>query len=158
MSEITINNLKNSLIKYLYHDDKIVKLIDDNKIKISDDLLGTHIFPFFKVNYTLEETGTYICIKIDELNDSYNKSYKPYKFSIMIISHMDHLLCKGNSRVDLIGERVKELFNWNDNFGFQLELNISTEGILNERYYYRTLEFQSITYNNLQNKIGRNNK
>ncbi len=159
MSEIKIQNLKNTLIKHLCSNDDVVKLIDaTEELESNDDLLGTHIFPFFKVNYTLKETGTYICVKIDEMNNSYNESFSPYKFSVMVISHNEHLLYKSCSRVDVLGEKVKELLAWNDDFGFQLKLKNSTEGFLGEKYYYRTLEFTSQTYNNLQNKIGRNNK
>lgn len=159
MSEIKIQDLKNSLIKHLCSNATVVTLIDaTEELKCNDDLLGTHIFPFFKVNFTLEETGTYLCVKIDEMNNPQNTSFSPYRFSVMVISHNGHLLNKGCSRVDVLGETIKELLNWNDDFGFQLEFKNSTEGFLGERYYYRTLEFISKTYNNLQNKIRRNCK
>jgi hypothetical protein len=159
MSEVKIQDLKNALIKHLYSDDDVVKLIDPTEeIASNDDLLGTHIFPFFKVNYTLKETGTYICVKIDELNNIQNEAFSPYRFSVMVVSHNEHLLYKGCSRVDVLGEKIKELLAWNDDFGFQLKLKNSTEGFLGEKYYYRTLDFISQTYNNLQNKFSRNMK
>lgn len=157
MSEVKIQDLKNALIKHLYSNDDVVKLIGaTEELENNDDLLGSHIFPFFKVNYTLKETGTYICVKIDETNNSYNESFSPYRFSIMVVSHNEHLLYKGCSRVDVLGEKIKELFAWNDGFGFQLKFKSGTEGFLGEKYYYRTLEFTSQTYNNLQHKISRN--
>lgn len=148
------SQLKKSFAKLLYENPNIVKLIDDKDIVYPDDLLGTHIFPQLKINFTEQEIGSYIGLNISYPSVAKNELYKNYLFTILIISHNDcNTTLTGDSRVDLLGEEIVSIFNWNDKIGFRLELKSDFERVLDEAHYSRELTFKSISSNSIENGV-----
>lgn len=146
--------MKKSFAKLLYGNPNIVNLIDDKDIVYPDDLLGTHIFPQLKIKFTEQEVGSYIGLNISYPTVAKNELYKNYILTILIISHNDCLVTNtGDNRVDLLGEEIVNIFNWNDKIGFTLELKSDFERVLDETHYSRELTFKSITSNSIENGV-----
>lgn len=153
---LTTSQLKRKFMKLLYESDAIVSLIGDDSIESPDDLLGTHIFPQLKVDFTEQQVGSYIGLKIDYPSICNNELYKNYYLTLLIISHTSHLLCNGDNRVDLIGEETIKIYNWNEDIGFRLELKSDSEYVLDKSYYVREQIFSSITSNSMVNGVRQN--
>ena len=156
MVNITTSKLKRAIINYLIKDDELVDLIDATEISYVDDLLNTHIFPHIKVDFTVEDVGTYIGLKIayPEIND--NEIFKDFQLYIMIISNNRHLkTTTGDSRTDMLGEKIVSLLNWNNEipFAFRLKLLSDIENPLDEDFYYRQIIFESYSPNSIENGI-----
>lgn len=150
---LTTSQLKRSFMKMLYEDEIMVQLIDDKTIEYPDDLIGTHIFPRLKVDFTEQEVGSYIGLKIDYPDICTNELYKNYILTLLFISHNGHSFYQGSNRVDLMGEESIKLFNWNEKFGFRLELKSDREYVLDKKYYARELMFASIVSNGMVNGV-----
>ena len=151
------SQLKKAFAKLLYENQNVVTLIDDKDIIYPDDLLGTHIFPQLKIEFTEQEIGTYIGLNISYPSVLKNELYKNYILTILIVSHDNfNIMNNGDSRVDLLGEEITNIFNWNNEIGFTLELKSDFERVLDKTHYCRELIFKSIVANSTQNGIKRN--
>lgn len=150
----TTSQMKKAFAKLLYENSNIVNLIDDKTIVYPDDLLGTHIFTRLKIDFTEQEVGSYIGLNISYPSVCSNELYKNYILTILIVSHNDHVSTRnGDSRVDLLGEEIVGLLNWNSNIGFILELKSDVERVLDMNHYSRELVFKSITSNSVNNGV-----
>lgn len=131
----------------LYENEAIVQLIGDTEIEYPDDLIGTHIFPRLKVDFTKQEVGSYILLDIDYPSICNNELYKTYLLTVLLISHNGCSFYHGSNRVDLMAEEVIKMLNWNDTFGFRLELKADREYVLDKNHYARELMFTSVVSN-----------
>ena len=134
----------------------LVSLIDNPTINADnpDDLIYTNIFPYLKVDYTVQEAATYIGIKLEypDIND--NEIYKDAILTFLIVSANGHLKVPGGySRTDLIAEELLSLFNWSDELGFKIKLYAEKEDPVNENFYYRRLIFESVSPNSVENGV-----
>lgn len=150
------STLKRKILLRLAENERIFELIDNKKInkKNPDDLININIFPFLKIDYTVQEAGTYIGIKIDypELNS--NIIFKNTRLTVLIVSANRHLrAASGDLRTDLISEEILNSINWNDCFGFEVRLVSDREDPLNEDFYYRKLVFESVSPNSMKNGV-----
>lgn len=150
------STLKRKILLRLAENERIFELIDNKKInkKNPDDLINVNIFPFLKIDYTVQEAGTYIGIKIDypELNS--NIIFKNTRLTVLIVSANRHLrAASGDLRTDLISEEILNSINWNDCFGFEVRLVSDREDPLNENFYYRKLVFESVSPNSMKNGV-----
>lgn len=150
---LTTSQMKSSLMKMLYNNEDMVTLIDAKNIEYPDDLVGTHIFPRLKVDFTEQETGSYIGLKIDYPTVATNELYKNYTLILLFISHNGCSFYRGSNRVDLMSEEAIRMFNWNEVFGFRLELKSDREYVLDKNYYARELTFLSMTSNSTVNGV-----
>lgn len=148
----SISDLKKKYINMLIESEAIVNLIDDKNIKFNDELLGTHIFPVLKIDYTIQDVGTYICLQIKTPGLSSNDVYKDITVTFTIISNNQHIITsRGTSRVDELSDEILKIFNHNDRVGFVLDLKSDTEDPLTESFYYRRLILSTITSNTMEN-------
>lgn len=155
MKDLSTSRRKRRFMMMMAEDEEIYKLIDSQTAEYPDDLLGTHIMPQIKISGVPQEVATYIGVKLDYPSISKNELFKDYMLTIMVICENKALDTKtGDSRVDLIAERITQLFNWNDENGFRLDLVSDVEDPLNENYYYRRLLFKSVTSNSLVNGVN----
>ena len=134
----------------------LVNLIDNPNISADnpDDLIYTNIFPYLKVDYTIQEAGTYIGIKLEypDIND--NELYKDVILTFLIVSANGCLKVPGGySRTDLIAEELLSLFNWSSDLGFKIKLYAEKEDPVNENFYYRRLTFESVAPNSVENGV-----
>ena len=58
----------------------------------------------------------------------------------------------GVDRHDLLGYLIRDTFNWTNMFGLQFHLIYNKESVLDGDYYCRTLKFEAIKPNQLNNK------
>lgn len=138
---------KHKLLQMFAKDDTIFNLINNKSetIEYPEDLIGINLFPYLKVDYTVEESGTFIGVKIEypNINQS-NYTYKDTRITVLIVCDNQSLATKsGYIRTDLVAERIVELLNYNRCFGYELRLVSDSEDPLNEKYYYRKLMFKS---------------
>lgn len=159
MGELTTSKRKKKIMTMLVSNEKIFKLIDNKDISFEycDDLINKNVFPHIKVNFTSQETETYIGIKIDYPSICNNEIYKNYRLTVMILSNNSHLKTHtGESRTDLLGEEIIKVFNWREDLGFRVELISDTEDPFDTNFYYRRLIFKSIASNSMNGGIKNN--
>lgn len=154
------SSIKKTIIRSIINTPSIVNLLDAN-VEYTDDLINTHVFPHLKIDYTVENVGTYIGIKIDypDILDS-NQLYKDFLLTVLIISNNQHLKTEsGDSRTDLLGEEILDLFNWSNTLPFVFRLKVCTdiENPLDEDFYFRKIIFESFTPNSIENGVKINN-
>lgn len=150
----TIPSLKRKIMMTLASDSKIFELLDNQSIDKDspDDLIYVNIFPYLKVDYTIQEAGTYIGVKLEYPKIDENEIYKDAQLTFLVVSANRHIKTSdGYARTDLIGEEILKIFNWNDHFGFTLKLVGDTEDPVDENFYYRKLVFKSVSPNSMKN-------
>lgn len=150
MSE-PVKDIKRRLMLALAEDKQIFDLLSNDSIDPDcyDDLIFNNIFPFLKVDFTETEAGNYIGVGIDYPLVRKNDTYRNSQITFLIICNTNTLRI-GNgsySRVDAIAERIVELFQNNNMFGFPMKLYSDMEGIHSSRFYYRELIMQSQSSN-----------
>lgn len=155
MAELPTSKRKKRFMMMMANDEEIFKLLDNPDAEYPDDLIGVNIFPQIKVDFTEQETRSYIGVKLDYPSICKNELYKNYVLTVMVISNNRHLKDPktGYSRVDMIAERVTNLLNWNNEVGFTIELVSDIEDPLNEKFYYRRLVFKSLISNSLEDGV-----
>lgn len=155
MNEMTTSMMKKALLVGIAENKKIFNLIDNKEAKYPNDLIGINLFPHMKIDFTEQQTGTYIGIKIDSPSISEkNDLYKNSVLTVMITSHNSHLMTTDrDSRVDHISEALIEMLNWNDDYGSMLRLKSDTEDPLDTRYYCRRLLFSTMSGNSIEKRL-----
>lgn len=157
MSSVSPAIKKRDLFDILINDKEIFDAIDGHDVEYPDELLGKYIFPFLKVNYTIQDVGTYIGLKIDYNNKNPNPVLKNTTITFLIISNNQHILTNdGDTRTDIIGNRINELFVWNNKKGFPLRLSEDVENPFDENFYFRRIVLKTLDEDNI--KYGKKNK
>lgn len=152
----TTSELKRKIMLKLANDKKIFELIDNKNIDPDepDELIYNNIFPYIRVNYTVQEVDAYICIRIDYPSISRNEIYKDVELTFYVICNNGCLKMPGGySRTDAIAERIIEMFDWTSDLGFRIELSFEKEDPIDENFYYRKLVFTSFTPNGVKNGV-----
>ena len=151
---MTTSELKLRFIGDLIANEEVVSLIDyANKGTYPEDLIYTHIFPFWKVDRgTLQDVGAYVGLKIDYPNVAANDLYKNFRLSVLILCHHSIMKVekKNGTRIDLLGEILGQMWTWDKSGEFQLELLSDKEDVMSEDYLCRTMVFASRTSNNVR--------
>lgn len=147
------STIKQKIMLKLAQDKNMRNYIGDVQIEYPEDLIGKSIFPYLKVDGTVQESK--VCIGISanfpNINEKNNR-FKNATITILILCENGFLNTNnGYCRTDLISERICELLNWNDIFGFRLNLISDKESPLDERFYTRELVFKTVTNNNTLN-------
>lgn len=145
--------LKRKIMMKLAKDPKIFELIDNKNVDpdCPDDLIYQNIFPYKRVDYTVQEVGSYICVGLDYPKINHNEIYKNVSLSFYIICNSNAMKVNGGySRTDAIAERIIELFDWTSDLGFRIELNYEDEDALDENFYFRRLVFSSFSPNGMK--------
>lgn len=150
----TTSSLKRKIMLKLANNSKIFDLIDNDSVskESPDDLIYKNIFPYLKVDYTIQEAVTCIGVKIDYPNIDSNEIYKDAQLTFLVVSANRCLKVDGGyTRTDLIGEEILNAFNWDDSLGFTLKLSSDKEDPLDETFYYRKLVFNTVSPNSMKN-------
>ena len=157
MSSISPQEKKRQIFKFLLEDKELFELLDarnedGKKITIPDELLGKFVFPYLKIDYTVEDTGTYLGVKIDYTNDNPNPVIKSMTVTFLILSNNKHLLTDtGDTRTDRIADRLNQLLVWNHSLGFRFKLYTDQEDPFDETFYYRKVIFTAMEEDNIKN-------
>ena len=144
---------KRKIMLKIAQDDEIIKLLNNPKVEYNEDLIGTTIFPYLKIDGTMQESK--VCIGVAVNFPSVNKKNKLFKnttVTILVMCDNGVLnMSNGSCRTDLLIERVCEIINWNDWLGFDMELVYDDEAPFNENLYTREVQFKSLAHNNTLN-------
>lgn len=147
---------KKDLMLYLAADRTIFDAINNPNIPFVnyDDLIGENIFPYLKIDYTVQQAGTFIGVKIDYPSVNMNEIYKNVLITFLVVSSNGQLRTpQGDCRTDLIAERICELLDWSTAMGFRIELVSDKEDPLNGEFYYREIIFRSVSTNGIENGV-----
>lgn len=145
--------IKRKVMLKIAQDDKTRELINNNNIEYPEDLIGQNIFPYLKIDDTIQESKICIGIAVNfpSINKS-NKLFKDTKVTILVVCDNGILnMENGYCRTDLIIERVLELMNWNDWLGFDMEVSYDKETPLDNKFYTREIQFTSLSHNSTIN-------
>lgn len=148
------STLKRKIMMMLASNPDIFELIDNKTIDrdTPDDLIYVNIFPYLKVDYTIQEAGTYIGVKLEYPDMNQNEIYKDTQLTFLVVSANTHLKTDGGyARTDLITEKILENFNWNSVLGFKIKLVSDTEDPVDENFYFRKVVFKSVSPNSMKN-------
>lgn len=148
------STLKRKIMMMLASNPDIFELIDNKTIDrdTPDDLIYVNIFPYLKVDYTIQEAGTYIGVKLEYPDMNPNEIYKDTQLTFLVVSANTHLKTDGGyARTDLITEKILENFNWNSVLGFKIKLVSDTEDPVDENFYFRKVVFKSVSPNSMKN-------
>ena len=157
MSSISPAEKKRQIFKLLIDDDVIVNTINGVDIKYSDELLGKYIFPYLKIDYTVQDVGTYIGVKVDYVNTNPNPVVKDMTVTFLIMSNTQHILTElGDTRTDILADEINKLLVWNNNIGFSFYLVSDNEDPYDETFYYRKIILRAREEDNILS--GKKNK
>lgn len=152
--------IKRDIMSRLCANEKIVELIGNTSsdIEYADDLIDVNIFPYLKVDYTVQDTGAYIGVAVSSPSINRNEIYKNTYVTILIISANSYMRFtdakrRGYCRTDLLAEEVLNTFNWNDCYGCKMKLVSDKEDALNTSYYYREVVFKLVSSNSMENGV-----
>lgn len=154
MIDSDVMKYKRKIMGLIINNNNIVEAINATDIVNTDDLIYTHIFPFFKTTGISGISGTYITLKLNSTSIKKNDIYKQFILTLNILCRQDQMETEyKGSRVDVIAGELVQMFNWNSKIGFDLELFSDMEDPLNETYYIRELKFKTITTNSVENGV-----
>lgn len=146
---------KNTLIRALIDNPKIVEYIGRTDITDPTDLIGQNIYPFPYVPSTQEEAKTYICCDL-YVPRVYDMVHKDIQIEIRVFSHKGIGTYQGKSRVDLLSIELDKMLNGSQNYGIDAaQLKYVSPYIPNDSYFGKTLVYVSYNFN--QNR-GRGNE
>lgn len=156
--ESKASEIKRKVMLAMCNSEKIVSLIDNKDIEYPDDLIDTNIFPYLKIDYTVQDAGTYIGVAVDFPTINRNEIYKDMRLTILIVvsngkMRMDGGENSGMCRTDLIAEELMNALDWNTFLGFKLRLYADREDVFNESFYCRKLVFTSVSDNGIKNGV-----
>ena len=138
---------KRKILQKFAQDETIFNLINNksDNIEYPEDLIGVNLFPYLKIDYTVEEAGTFIGVKVEYPNINVsNYTYKDTHITVLIVCDNKSLKTdSGYIRTDLVAERITELLNYNRWLGYEVRLVSDMEDPLNDKYYYRKIVFKS---------------
>lgn len=161
--ECDTGKVKRIIKQKLIENQDIRTLIDNPNLKDTDDYsdyMFTNIFPFLIVPTTITDKMNYILFKVDDADDNYyemqrrdNPIIKPVHIEFMVLVFKDNIRTDfGVERHDALAFVIKQIFAWSDNiFPFRLRCISDIEGVTDNNFATRTLEFEIQMPNNLTN-------
>lgn len=123
----------------------------------NERITHTQIVPFLKLVGIQKEVLNFIMFEIEDREVPYNPALKEQYVTVMCLVHEDDVDTEyGICRQDLLSYLVKDLLNWTNVLGKQLQCVNDFGDIIDFKYYCRTLKFK-INEPNSQRFMGRNN-
>ena len=158
MASINITEYKMAVLRDLFNNPEIVTLIDSQDEGFNrdepDSLIYRNIWPYLRIPDTITVSDCHILIAVDITAPSrYNPTYAKYLTTIWCLCHQERMRVgtRTGTRIDLLSEEVKKMFDGEMKFGFgEYQLLSNREIILNEKFQYRELKFEC---NDLRHKV-----
>lgn len=163
-----ISDMKQTVLRALLTDADVVKIVrNSSDILLPDmELRYTHIFPWMYVPDTVEDTGSYIGMKI-RTRDPVNAAARVYDLTIYIMCHKEHMRMNGTvcanlgldvtdsgSRVDVLMDKIDRLLNGSEELGFgKMELVDSDEFKPAEKFHGRYITYRVNGWNRYGEKL-----
>ena len=159
MPIISVSSYKTELLKDIINTPSIVQAINSQQPNVvteePDSLIYKNLFPYMRIPETQSRADTYILLSVDiDRVNRFNKTYARYRTVFWVLAHKESMEMeeRNATRIDFIGEEIKDLFDGKHKFGFsEFELVSNREILLNEKYSYRELTF---TCNDLRHPVS----
>lgn len=142
---------KEVIKKTLIDDPLIIYLLNNKELEETEadpsDYLGINILPMYLIHPTQHNVQNYICYEIQM------KETPRYNDTLIYVDIIFYILCEeknniekltGIARHDLIGARIKHLFNWTNLFGTQCHVLSDIPSVTDNDYATRTITFQML--------------
>jgi len=150
-----IGSMKRQIKQKLISDTDILEALHNPNIDIDspDEFLDNNIFGFMRIPQTQDTVRNFICVAVDDIEEhQFNEVMKLQNLTFTVICHLSDMKTEyGIDRHDLLGYLIRDTFNWTNMFGLQFHLIYNKESILDGDYYCRTLKFEAIKPNQLNN-------
>ena len=150
-----IIEMKRLIKQKLVSDPDIIEALHNNNLDKDspDEFLDTNIYGFLRIPQTQDVVRNFICFTVDDIEDArFNEAMKVQYIQFTCICHLDDIKTSyAMDRHDLLGYLIREIFNWTNIFGLQFKLIYNKESTLDSDYYCRTLKFEAIKPNSLNN-------
>ena len=158
--EDDISKMKRQIKQTLIADTDILEVLHNPDIDIDspDEFLDTNIFGFIRIPNTQDTVRNFICFTIDDIEEHrFNEVMKLQDIQFVVICHLSDMKTDyGIDRHDLLGYLIRDTINWTNLFGLQFKLIYNKESTIDGDYYCRTLKFEAIKPNSLNNAMMAN--
>jgi hypothetical protein len=139
-----VADFKHKVMMAFLTNNDIVTTIDMDGMTTPIDLLYTHIFPYQKVLDTVESTGSYITISVNQSNRSQkNDLFATFQLTVWVICHkgvMDYN--SFSNRLDHLSGLVRDELDNSNGYGYgDLKLQSDLEGVLDDSHFIRKMVF-----------------
>ena len=149
-----ISAMKRQIKQMLIADTDILEALHSSiDIDSPDEFLDEHIFGFIRIPSTQDTVRNFICVTVDDIEEHrFNEVMKIQNITFTTICHLSDMKTKyGIDRHDLLGYLIRDSINWTNLFGLQFKLIYNKESTIDGDYYCRTLKFEAIKPNALNN-------
>ena len=150
-----IIEMKRLIKQQLIADTDILEALNNPTIDIDspDEFLDNNIFGFIRIPTTQDTVRNFICFIVDDIEEHrFNEVMKYQQIQFTVICHLDDMKTNyGMDRHDLLGYLIRDTMNWTNMFGLQFKLIYNKESTIDSDYYCRTLKFEAIKPNQLNN-------
>ena len=133
----------------LINDPLIIYLLNNKELEDVDadpsDYLDVNILPYYLIHPTQHNVKNYICYDVQF------KEIPQYNDALMYVDIIFYVLCEekngvekmtGIARHDLLGARIKRMFNWTNKFGSQCHVISDIPSVTDSDYSTRTITFE----------------
>ena len=150
-----ISKMKRQIKQMLIADTDILEVLHNPDIDIDspDEFLDNNIFGFIRIPSTQDTVRNFICVAVDDIEEHrFNEVMKLQDITFVVICHLSDMKTGyGVDRHDLLGYLIRDSINWSNLFGLQFKLIYNKESTIDGDYYCRTLKFEAIKPNSLNN-------
>ena len=150
-----ISRMKRQIKQMLIADTDILEALHNPDIDIDspDEFLDNNIFGFIRIPGTQDTVRNFICVTVDDIEEHrFNEVMKLQDITFAAICHLSDMKTEyGVDRHDLLGYLIRDSINWTNLFGLQFKLIYNKESTIDGDYYCRTLKFEAIKPNSLNN-------
>lgn len=150
-----ISKMKRQIKQMLIADTDILEVLHNPDIDIDspDEFLDNNIFGFIRIPSTQDTVRNFICVTVDDIEEHrFNEVMKLQDITFAVICHLSDMKTEyGVDRHDLLGYLIRDSINWTNLFGLQFKLIYNKESTIDGDYYCRTLKFEAIKPNSLNN-------
>lgn len=154
--------IKNICKQTLIDDPLIIYLLNNKELEERDadptEYINKNILNNFLIHETQYDVQNIICLGTESTEEArYNEviKYERIIFYILCEEKTNIEKITGSGRHDLIGARIKHLFNWTNKFGTQCKLVDERESVTDNDYATRTLVFEMEAPKNIVKTKGR---
>lgn len=144
--------IKEIIKRELINDPLIIYLINNKELEEQEadpsDYLGVNILPAYMIHPTQHNVENFICYEVSWKEvPRYNEALKYQQIIFYILCEEKNNIEKltGIARHDLIGARIKDIFNWTNKFGTQCHIVSDIPSVTDNDYATRTLTFEMET-------------
>lgn len=142
---------KRTIGELLCGDSDIIEVLDDHDLDSNcpDEYLGVDIFPFIRIPGTQDVSKSYITYMLDDMEPvGENKSMKKQYLKVVVFVHRDVMNTPwGIQRHDLLGHIIKDILHQSNVLGMRCDCISDREGVTDNSYYTRTLQFEMKSFN-----------